>query len=120
MVAITITELSRLHGPEWMREAMLVGGVVVDGRNRPGDGETGRKRPHAGPSCTITTNAFSSAWRIRIGYLRFLVRPLAMVRCLEEKKNLALANSGACSAITAWRSFASYCDHYGPSVFCPR
>lgn len=59
--------------------------------------------------------AFLSTWRIRIGYLRFLVRPLTIVRCLEGK-NLVLANSGACPAIAAWRSFASYCDHYGPSA----
>jgi hypothetical protein len=45
--------------PKWMREAMLVGALWWMVAIASTMGATGRrKRPHAGPSCTITTNRF--------------------------------------------------------------
>lgn len=93
--------------PGWMRETILVGPLWWMVAIASTMGATGRrKRPHAGPSCTITTNRFPLICLAHWNRLPALPGPLSCDCALPGRENLPWPGRIPVPALRSWPSGA--------------
>ncbi|CEJ55166.1 hypothetical protein PMG11_01441 [Penicillium brasilianum] len=105
--------------PEWMRETIWVGPLWWMVAIASTMGATGRrKRPHAGPSCTITTNRFPLICLAHWNRLPALPGPLSCDCALPGREKSRWSGRIPVPALRSWPSGALLLRSL--RFFCPR